>query len=215
MSHYSANSQYLDSTSESSSPSSPHTDMNSMGFNNPLSFEMYSYNNNPSMFYTMQQGRIPVEYTGSSTLDERDRRRRRTGSTSSSKDKEALPNMHLRRRAQNRASQRAFRERKERHVKGLEHQLEDLHSKHQDLVQSYTRKADEVSKLNARISELNSEIEALRTSSDLSFSDFLTPNKFDAVPGSDMYYSGPECYFDKNAVDLNSDFALSALEDTL
>ncbi len=66
-----------------------------MGFNNSLSFEMYSYNNNPSSYYTMQQGRIPVEYTGSSTLDERDRRRRRTGSTSSSKDKEALPNMHL------------------------------------------------------------------------------------------------------------------------
>lgn len=67
-------------------------------FNNPLSFEMYSYNNNnnnPSAFYTMQQGRIPVEYTGSSSLDERDRRRRRTGSTSSSKDKEVLPNMHL------------------------------------------------------------------------------------------------------------------------
>jgi hypothetical protein len=75
--------------------------MNNMVFNNPLSFEMYSYNNNnnnnnnPSAFYTMQQGRIPVEYTGSSTLDERDRRRRRTGSTSSSKDKEVLPNMHL------------------------------------------------------------------------------------------------------------------------
>ena len=205
--------------------------MNNMVFNNPLSFEMYSYNNNPSAFYTMQQGRIPVEYTGSSTLDERDRRRRRTGSTSSSKDKEILPNMHLvssspcthltllihskRRRAQNRASQRAFRERKERHVKGLEHQLEDLHDKHQDLIQSYSRKADEVAKLNSRIAELNSEIEALRTSSDLSFSDFLTPDKFDAVPGSDMYYSGPECYFDKNAVDLNSEFALSQLEDTL
>lgn len=70
-------------------------------------------------------------------------------------------------------------------------------------------------KLNARIQELNSEIEALRTSSDLSFSDFLAPDKFDAVPGSDMYYSGPECYFDKNAVDLNSEFALSQLEDTL
>ena len=66
-----------------------------MVFNNPLSFEMYSYSSNPSAFYTVQQGRIPVEYTGSSTLDDRDRRRRRTGSSSSSKDKEVLPNMHL------------------------------------------------------------------------------------------------------------------------
>jgi len=207
-------SQYLDSTSESSSPRSPQIDMNNMVYNNNLTFEMYSYGSNPSAFYTMQPGRIPVEYTGSSTLDERDRRRRRT-SVSSAKDKEAIPNMHLRRRAQNRASQRAFRERKERHVKGLEHQLEDLHEKHQDLLQSYSRQADEVAKLNSRIQELNTEIETLRSSSDLSFSEFLTPDKFDAVPGSDLYYSGPECYFDKSAVDLNSEFALSALEDTL
>ena len=93
MSNYSSTSQYHDSTSEASSPRSPRIDMNNMVFNNPMSYEMYS---NPSSFYTMNQGRIPVEYTGSSTLDERDRRRRRTGSTTSSKDtKEALPNMHL------------------------------------------------------------------------------------------------------------------------
>ncbi len=120
-----------------------------------------------------------------------------------------------RRRAQNRASQRTLRERKERHVEGLELQLEDLHDMHQDLLQTYTGKADEVWRLNSRISELSSEIESLRTFSGFSFSDFLTLNKFDAAPGSDMYYSGPECYSDKNAVDLSSDLALSALEYTL
>ena len=100
-------------------------------------------------------------------------------------------------------------------MKGLEHQLEDLHEKHQELVQSYSRKADEVSKLNRKIQELDQELEALRTSSDLSFNEFLAPEKFDAIPGSDMYYAGPEHYFDKNAVGLNSDFALHGFEDTL
>lgn len=70
-------------------------------------------------------------------------------------------------------------------------------------------------KLNARIQELNAELDSLRTSQDLSFSEFLTPDKFDAVPGADLFYSGPEYYFDKSAVDLNSELALSALEDTL
>jgi len=123
-----------------------------------------------------------------------------------------------RRRAQNRASQRAFRERKEKHVKGLEHQLEDLHEKHQDLLQSYTRQADEVTKLTARIAELNAELEALRSCADQSFSDLMSPDKFekfDAFSGHDMLYNGPECYFDKNAVDLNSEFALHSFEDSL
>lgn len=120
-----------------------------------------------------------------------------------------------RRRAQNRASQRAFRERKEKHVKGLEHQLEDLHEKHQDLLQSYSRQADEVAKLNSKIAELASEIDMLRSQSDVSFSELLTPEKFDAVPGSDMLYSGPEYYFDKGVMDENSDFSLSHLDDAL
>jgi hypothetical protein len=124
-----------------------------------------------------------------------------------------------RRRAQNRASQRAFRERKEKHVKGLERQLEDLHEKHQDLLQSYTRQADEVSKLNGRISELTAELNALRSCQDQSFSEMLMPDKFDKFDAfstpDNMLYKGPECYFDKNAVDLNSEFALHSFEDSL
>src|SRR5258708_33057856 len=133
--------------------------MSQMMFNSgPMQYEMFNYGATPANFYpSSQSNKIPVEYTGSSTLDDRDRRRRRSGSSASAvgKDKENLTNMHLvrsllsrlpnyigltshqRRRAQNRASQRAFRERKEKHVKGLEHQLEDLHEKHQDLLQSF------------------------------------------------------------------------------
>jgi len=197
-----------DTNSESSSPRSPPMMYNSA----PVPYDMLSYGNNAA-YYGPQATRIPVEYTGSSTLDDRDRRRRRT--SVSTKEKENVPNMHLRRRAQNRASQRAFRERKEKHVKGLEHQLEDLHDKHQDLLSSYSRQADEVSKLNARIQDLTSELEMIRSSNDMSFSELLTPEKFDAIPGSDMMYSGPEFYFDKGVMDPNSEFSLNQLDDAL
>jgi len=215
--------QYFDSTSESSSPNSPHQ-MGQMMFNNaPMQYDMFHYGGTPSSFYpSAQTSKMPVEYNNTAGLDQTDRRRRRSGSTSSPpKDKETIPNMHLRRRAQNRASQRAFRERKEKHVKGLEHQLEDLHEKHQDLLQSYTRQADEVGKLNNRIAELTAELNALRSCQDQSFSEMLMPDKFDkfdkfdAFSAHDMLYSGPDCYFDKNAVDLNSEFALHSFEDSL
>jgi AP-1-like transcription factor len=232
-----------DTNSESSSPRSPPVSslltyhgstrliFNQMMYNSaPVPYDMLSYGNNAA-YYGPQATRIPVEYTGSSTLDDRDRRRRRT--SVSTKEKENVPNMHLvstsnpfsyeleltsewqRRRAQNRASQRAFRERKEKHVKGLEHQLEDLHDKHQDLLSSYSRQADEVSKLNARIQDLTSELEMIRSSNDMSFSELLTPEKFDAIPGSDMMYSGPEFYFDKGVMDPNSEFSLNQLDDAL
>ncbi|KIW94306.1 uncharacterized protein Z519_05622 [Cladophialophora bantiana CBS 173.52] len=214
--------QYFDSTSEGSSPNSPHQ-MSQMMFNNaPMQYDLFQYGATPASFYPQAQTtKIPVEYNSAAAIDQTDRRRRRSGSTSApaAKDKETIPNMHLRRRAQNRASQRAFRERKEKHVKGLERQLEDLHEKHQDLLQSYTRQADEVTKLNGRIAELTAELNALRSCQDQSFSEMLMPDKFDKFDAfsthDNMLYNGPDCYFDKNAVDLNSEFALHSFEDSL
>lgn len=190
----------------------------------PMQYDMYQYGATSAAFYPQSQtSKMTVDYNSAAGIDETDRRRRRSGSTSApaAKDKETIPNMHLqkRRRAQNRASQRAFRERKEKHVKGLEHQLEDLHEKHQDLLQSYTRQADEVSKLNGRISELTAELNTLRTCQDQSFSEMLMPDKFDKFDAfsthDNMIYNGPDCYFDKNAVDINSEFALHSFEDSL
>jgi hypothetical protein len=76
-----------------------------------------------------------------------------------------------------------------------------------------------VGKLNGRISELTAELNALRSCQDQSFSDMLMPDKFDkfdafSTPDT-MLYNGPDCYFDKNAVDLNSEFALHSFEDSL
>ena len=73
--------------------------MSQMMYNSgPMQYEMFNYGATPSNFYpTPQSDKIPVEYTGSSTLDDRDRRRRRSGSTSTSSkgEKENLTNMHL------------------------------------------------------------------------------------------------------------------------
>ncbi|KIX09472.1 uncharacterized protein Z518_00552 [Rhinocladiella mackenziei CBS 650.93] len=82
------------------------------------------------------------------------------GSTES--EKETVDNAKKRRRAQNRASQRAFRERKEKHIKGLEYQLENLNEMHQDLLQSYHKQANHIEKLNRRISQLQAEIKTVK-----------------------------------------------------
>ena len=72
--------------------------MSQMLFNGgSMQYDMYNYGTTPATYYPAGSTKIPVEYTGSSTLDDRDRRRRRSGSTSTSstKDKDSLTNMHL------------------------------------------------------------------------------------------------------------------------
>lgn len=69
-----------------------------------------------------------------------------------------------RRRAQNRASQRAFRERKEKHVQHLEHELEELETKHRTLAQSYTDLDSTAAKLRQEVKQLRSELETVKGS---------------------------------------------------
>ena len=73
-------------------------------------------------------------------------------------------NIRQRRRAQNRASQRAFRERQIRHTKDLEAKLNKLIELHHDLRDAYQQKADEVDTLCAHVEELNKEINTLQMS---------------------------------------------------
>ncbi|KIW89745.1 uncharacterized protein Z519_09902 [Cladophialophora bantiana CBS 173.52] len=81
---------------------------------------------------------------------------------STDSEQTVVPPSKLRRRAQNRASQRAFRERKERHVKGLEYQLETLNEKHQDLLCSYNKQSDSIVRLNRKIAQLQADLDALK-----------------------------------------------------
>lgn len=66
--------------------------------------------------------------------------------------------MFQRRREQNRSSQRAYRERKERHQRELEQQICDWRQKYDLLSQSYSQQNDEVRRLRSRIEHLTSEI---------------------------------------------------------
>ena len=107
--------QYFDSTSECSSPNSPRVSrtfahdymflfltsfkrMSQMMFNSaPMQYDMFQYGATPSSFYAPGQTKMPVEYSSVASIDQTDRRRRRSGSTSApaAKDKETIPNMHL------------------------------------------------------------------------------------------------------------------------
>jgi bZIP transcription factor len=85
-----------------------------------------------------------------------------------------------RRRAQNRASQRAFRERKERHVKNLEQQLEDLHQQYEELLRGYDQQKAEIFQFKAELEDLRSEKESLQVphNSPLEFSETVRSQSY-------------------------------------
>ncbi|EFE31370.1 uncharacterized protein ARB_01766 [Trichophyton benhamiae CBS 112371] len=165
-----------------------------------------SYGSPQIPFYPAQE-KIPLEYIDSTSLDNGDQRERR------STQKGPVTSMHLRRRAQNRASQRAFRERKEKHVKGLESQLQALHEQHQSLLQSYNSQANEVESLRKKVQELmklpnnvhnvqftDPSTSPVCTSSTSASQGFTTPNKYEMAtfPASSYPTPTPEPYYDKS-----------------
>ncbi|KAL8687282.1 MAG: hypothetical protein Q9218_006504 [Villophora microphyllina] len=101
-----------------------------------------------------------VEFTDLTAPVHEDRRRRK-GSTTM-QDKQAISNMRIRRRAQNRASQRAFRERKEKHVQALEEQLAALESRHLALKASHSTLDNKNTSLVKEVEQLRDEIKVLQ-----------------------------------------------------
>ncbi len=62
----------------------------------PMQYDMFRYGTTPSNYYPSTQTQIQMDYNNTAALDQTDRRRRRTGSTSTlAKDKETIPNMHM------------------------------------------------------------------------------------------------------------------------
>lgn len=85
-----------------------------------------------------------------------------------------------RRQEQNRSSQRAFRLRKESHIRSLRDKLGELHNSHRNLCQSYSKKCEEVNQLNTYVSELTAEILQLQNSLSQAGGDFFPLEGFGA-----------------------------------
>ena len=109
----------------------------------------------------------------------------------------ASANPDQRRRAQNRASQRAFRERKEKHVQHLEHELEELERKHQNLSRSYTDLDSTHAKVKQEVKQLRRELESVKSSREGSVNENPQANNFFDPFSSDnsFFGSGTEVRF--------------------
>ncbi|TGO60618.1 hypothetical protein BCON_0034g00540 [Botryotinia convoluta] len=143
-------------TSSESSASSP---LNSNTFDHVYGND-HVYGGNTYMTYPsfpiqyqpngVPMGLIPVELDIEGIYEDHDRRRRKGGN-----DKVVASHVHSRRRAQNRASQRAFRDRKEKHMRELEQRLEELEGRHSELSRSYES-------LQVEYSGVKSELDRMR-----------------------------------------------------
>ncbi|KAK0729682.1 hypothetical protein B0H67DRAFT_4911 [Lasiosphaeris hirsuta] len=96
-----------------------------------------------------------AELLAAATKAENDEQNRRQGSNS---EEDELTPAQSRRKAQNRAAQRAFRERKERHVKDLESRLQQLEQAQQQAVTENER-------LKRDLQKMSTENEILRATS--------------------------------------------------
>ena len=100
----------------------------------------------------------------------------------------------------------------------MELQLETLHEKHQDLLQSYTRQTDEVSRLSNKIRELTTELSSLQNSPDKSTSKTLKLSQFDSFdmfPTHDMVYDGTGCHSDNTFVGMDPNLAFHSFDELL
>jgi AP-1-like transcription factor len=98
-------------------------------------------------------------------IDSKDQLRRHAPSPAPSDEHKGLSAHEIRRRAQNRASQRAFRERKRHHAESLQQQVREMQKTHEELLRSFKRKEDEVSELQDKILDLENKIRLLNAPS--------------------------------------------------
>lgn len=180
---------------------------------NNSSYTSYpSATSHPQYFDNLPQIANSIEFTDLTHPQLEDRRRRRSNTMD---DKESVSNMRIvsfpiqpliarlplanilqRRRAQNRASQRAFRERKEKHVQHLERELEELETKYRNLSRSYTDLDSTHSKLKQEVDQLRDALKSSRQGS--ANSEPLQPpgnNFFDPFATDNFFGSEPHLRF--------------------
>ncbi|KAI9767795.1 MAG: hypothetical protein M1840_005476 [Geoglossum simile] len=199
---------YDNLSDESNAGSPPGYDQIFHGLGN-LDYSIYSYPGPHPGFIVRSPNMsrsIGDEVDGEHASEGGDRRKRRP---SSAKDKDNLSQIHSRRRAQNRASQRAFRDRKEKHVKELERRFEELEGKHKALEQSYSELSVSQESLRKEIEELEAENELLRRAGSVSsgsFRSMLEAQDFENVSlDGSLVYSGPAFYFDSDLLDTHKE----------
>ena len=99
-------------------------------------------------------------------------------------------------------------------MKDLEHQLEDLGSKHQTLLKSYTNLSSINDQLSREVEKLTTENGSLRSSRDSStFSTLLTPNDLDGLGDQNNFYPESTFYYDEGL--LGADRLLDACNSSL
>ncbi|MCJ1374517.1 hypothetical protein MMC20_005749 [Loxospora ochrophaea] len=130
----------------------------------------------PFQYFDAQSPTPSVEFTDLTSLHHEDRRKKRSGSV---RDKQTISTMHMRRREQNRASQRAFRERKEKHTQELQQQLDEMKKKYQKLMKSY----DDLGTVNAK---MRAEMDELREKAKVSQS--YEDDSLSNMDDSDIFY---------------------------
>ncbi|RDW82015.1 hypothetical protein BP6252_03127 [Coleophoma cylindrospora] len=163
-----------DGTSSDSSASSP---LNTQHFESVYANGFASYSQYSPFPYQFPAegyappGLIPVELDIEGLYEDHDRRRRKNPNGT---EKVVASHVHSRRRAQNRASQRAFRDRKEKHMRELEQKLGELEGRHNDLTRSYES-------LQVEYSSVKAELDRLRK--DSSKTDSSSPQSY--IPTSD------------------------------
>lgn len=83
-------------------------------------------------------------------------------------------------------------------MKELEHQLEDLGSKHQTLLNLYSDLSSANDQLSREVEKLTTENGSLRSSRDSStFSALLTPTDLDGLGAPDSFHSESAFYYDE------------------
>jgi hypothetical protein len=76
-------------------------------------------------------------------------------------------NTYQRRKAQNRASQRAFRERKRSHTEDLQQQVDKLHKTNEHLLEMHNQDVDKLSNMKTHADQLKFEITMVQIQSNL------------------------------------------------
>ena len=118
-------------------------------------------------------------------------------------------NIHKRRKAQNRASQRAFRERKRSHTEDLQQQIDKLHKTNEHLLEMHNQDVDKLSNMKTYANQLKFEITMAQLQSHLQQGWFDVTESTGAWEGINL--EEPPSYFEPGfrATDFNTslDFA--------